>query len=79
VGKRTAPLEPALEAMRRGDRVLARRRLDQTNVQQLNAGDRTVAERIREAGRIDRPTLWVGLGCVVLFGLVVLITALKQP
>lgn len=57
----------------------ARRRIRETPVQDLGEADRGTAAQVHEATRVDRGSLWVGLACLGLLGLVVLITALKQP
>jgi hypothetical protein len=84
VAKQTTPardaLTPAEDAIRAGDYLAARgllRRL--IGDASLSESRRRDAARWLTATRIDRATLWVGLGCLGLFALVVLITAIKQP
>ncbi|MGF1508503.1 MAG: hypothetical protein ACFB9M_03260 [Myxococcota bacterium] len=73
-------LTPAEDAFKRGDYVAARTLAQSVGTDEsLSDARKEDRDRLMRATRVDRMTLLVGLGCIVLFGLVVLVTVLKQP
>lgn len=74
------PLRPALDAFSRGDYPEARRLFDEKiEDPDVSESEKGMARAFRDATGLEKGALWVGLGCLGLFLLVVLVTALKQP
>ena len=75
-----APLAPAVATFARGDYAAARTELRaMATSPELSEGSRTMAADLIRATWLERGALWVGVACVLLFGLVIFIASLKQP